>query len=383
MLGEGFHARYGEAHAEREALAACSGPTRAARRSTSRWSPAATTGARRPARTRSSRPASAASSSPPTTRRRRRPGAAWASCATRASRSSVADGEPAAARAAAQPALPQARAHGPPARALQVGDDARRQGRHPHGRLQVDLRRGLAPARAPLARRARRGRRRHRHRARRRPAAQRAHRRRRCASRAAWSSTPRGACRSTPSSSAARPGSRSPSSSSRAASRLQHGRAGGRRAPTSSSPRARTSRPACAPRSTSSAPTGITSILLEGGPRLAGAFLDAGEVDELRLFVAPVVVGGSSARDPLEGEGVERIAQATRALALDVRAHRRRRAGLRPAAGVVSRVHRAGPGPRHDRRGGRDGDGVAAGDRAPRWRARSPRATPWPSTASA
>jgi len=62
----------------------------------------------------------------------------------------------------------------------------------------------------------------------------------------------------------------------------------------------------------------ITSILLEGGPRLAGAFLDAGEVDELCLFVAPVVVGGASARDPLEGEGVERIAQATRALALDV-----------------------------------------------------------------
>jgi diaminohydroxyphosphoribosylaminopyrimidine deaminase/5-amino-6-(5-phosphoribosylamino)uracil reductase len=63
---------------------------------------------------------------------------------------------------------------------------------------------------------------------------------------------------------------------------------------------------------------GITSILLEGGPHLAGAFLDAGEVDEIRLFVAPVVVGGSSARDPLEGEGVEQIAQATRALTFDV-----------------------------------------------------------------
>jgi diaminohydroxyphosphoribosylaminopyrimidine deaminase / 5-amino-6-(5-phosphoribosylamino)uracil reductase len=62
----------------------------------------------------------------------------------------------------------------------------------------------------------------------------------------------------------------------------------------------------------------ITSILLEGGPRFAGAFLDAGEVDELCLFVAPVVVGGAAARDPLEGEGVERIAQATRALAMDV-----------------------------------------------------------------
>jgi len=62
----------------------------------------------------------------------------------------------------------------------------------------------------------------------------------------------------------------------------------------------------------------ITSILLEGGPKLAGAFLDAGELDELRLFLAPVVIGGSNARDPLEGEGVERIAEATRALALDV-----------------------------------------------------------------
>ncbi len=62
---------------------------------------------------------------------------------------------------------------------------------------------------------------------------------------------------------------------------------------------------------------GVTSILLEGGPHLAGAFLDAGEVDEIRLFVAPVVVGGSSARDPLEGEGVQRIAEATRALTLD------------------------------------------------------------------
>jgi diaminohydroxyphosphoribosylaminopyrimidine deaminase/5-amino-6-(5-phosphoribosylamino)uracil reductase len=62
---------------------------------------------------------------------------------------------------------------------------------------------------------------------------------------------------------------------------------------------------------------GITSILLEGGPHLAGAFLDAGELDEIRLFLAPVVLGGSAARDPIEGEGVERIAEATRALTLD------------------------------------------------------------------
>jgi diaminohydroxyphosphoribosylaminopyrimidine deaminase/5-amino-6-(5-phosphoribosylamino)uracil reductase len=59
---------------------------------------------------------------------------------------------------------------------------------------------------------------------------------------------------------------------------------------------------------------GITSILLEGGPRLAGAFFDAGEVDEMRLFVAPLVVGAHKARDPLEGSGAERISEAARAL---------------------------------------------------------------------
>jgi len=62
---------------------------------------------------------------------------------------------------------------------------------------------------------------------------------------------------------------------------------------------------------------GITSTLLEGGPHLAGAFLDAGEVDEMRLFLAPMVLGGRTARDPLEGEGVETIADAVRALTVE------------------------------------------------------------------
>jgi diaminohydroxyphosphoribosylaminopyrimidine deaminase/5-amino-6-(5-phosphoribosylamino)uracil reductase len=62
---------------------------------------------------------------------------------------------------------------------------------------------------------------------------------------------------------------------------------------------------------------GLTSILLEGGPHLAGAFLDAGEIDEIRLFLAPLVLGGRTARDPLEGEGVDVIADAVRALTLN------------------------------------------------------------------
>jgi len=58
--------------------------------------------------------------------------------------------------------------------------------------------------------------------------------------------------------------------------------------------------------------SGITSLLVEGGPHLAGAFLDAGEVDELRIFLAPIIFGSHSARDPFEGSGIEKIENAIR-----------------------------------------------------------------------
>jgi diaminohydroxyphosphoribosylaminopyrimidine deaminase/5-amino-6-(5-phosphoribosylamino)uracil reductase len=57
----------------------------------------------------------------------------------------------------------------------------------------------------------------------------------------------------------------------------------------------------------------VQSLLLEGGPHLAGAFLDAGEIDAMAVFVAPIVAGGRHARGPLEGQGAEAIAAATRA----------------------------------------------------------------------
>ena len=60
----------------------------------------------------------------------------------------------------------------------------------------------------------------------------------------------------------------------------------------------------------------VTSLLLEGGPKLAGVFLDAGEIDEIRLFVAPLLLGGRGARDPLESEGVESVADALRSQTL-------------------------------------------------------------------
>jgi diaminohydroxyphosphoribosylaminopyrimidine deaminase/5-amino-6-(5-phosphoribosylamino)uracil reductase len=62
----------------------------------------------------------------------------------------------------------------------------------------------------------------------------------------------------------------------------------------------------------------IQSLFIEGGPRLAGSFLDAGEIDELRVFVAPIVLGGRDAKPPIAGEGFDRIADAPRALSTSV-----------------------------------------------------------------
>jgi diaminohydroxyphosphoribosylaminopyrimidine deaminase/5-amino-6-(5-phosphoribosylamino)uracil reductase len=62
----------------------------------------------------------------------------------------------------------------------------------------------------------------------------------------------------------------------------------------------------------------IQSLLLEGGPHLAGAFLEANEIDEARIFVAPLITGGREARTALEGIGIERIAAAPRALHVEV-----------------------------------------------------------------
>ena len=58
----------------------------------------------------------------------------------------------------------------------------------------------------------------------------------------------------------------------------------------------------------------MQDLLVEGGPTFAGALFDAGEVDEMRLFIAPVLVGAAQARAVLEGEGAVRIADGVRPL---------------------------------------------------------------------
>jgi diaminohydroxyphosphoribosylaminopyrimidine deaminase/5-amino-6-(5-phosphoribosylamino)uracil reductase len=62
----------------------------------------------------------------------------------------------------------------------------------------------------------------------------------------------------------------------------------------------------------------IQSLLLEGGPHLAGVFLEAEEIDEARIFVAPLLIGGREAKGAVAGEGVELVDEAVRAIHTEV-----------------------------------------------------------------
>ena len=54
----------------------------------------------------------------------------------------------------------------------------------------------------------------------------------------------------------------------------------------------------------------MTNVLVEGGAEVLGSFLDAGAIDEVHVFVAPRLAGGASAKTAIGGTGVERIAEA-------------------------------------------------------------------------
>jgi diaminohydroxyphosphoribosylaminopyrimidine deaminase / 5-amino-6-(5-phosphoribosylamino)uracil reductase len=61
---------------------------------------------------------------------------------------------------------------------------------------------------------------------------------------------------------------------------------------------------------------GLTHVLLEGGPRLAGAFVAAGLVDRVRWYVAPALLGAGPAA--LEDAGIGTIGDALRLDVIDV-----------------------------------------------------------------
>ena len=54
----------------------------------------------------------------------------------------------------------------------------------------------------------------------------------------------------------------------------------------------------------------MTNVLVEGGSALLGSFRDAGVIDEVHVFIAPRLLGGASARTPIGGHGVEKVAEA-------------------------------------------------------------------------
>lgn len=64
---------------------------------------------------------------------------------------------------------------------------------------------------------------------------------------------------------------------------------------------------------------GIDSIFVEGGGILNDSLFKAGEVNRLEVFVAPKVFGGADAKSPVEGCGVEEVAQASLFSLIDVR----------------------------------------------------------------
>jgi len=54
----------------------------------------------------------------------------------------------------------------------------------------------------------------------------------------------------------------------------------------------------------------MTNVLVEGGAELLGAFLDARAADEFHVFIAPKILGGNGALSPVGGSGIKRIADA-------------------------------------------------------------------------
>jgi diaminohydroxyphosphoribosylaminopyrimidine deaminase/5-amino-6-(5-phosphoribosylamino)uracil reductase len=53
-----------------------------------------------------------------------------------------------------------------------------------------------------------------------------------------------------------------------------------------------------------------TNLLVEGGAQVLGSFLDAAAIDEVHAFIAPRLIGGTGAKTAMAGSGRDRIADA-------------------------------------------------------------------------
>jgi len=52
---------------------------------------------------------------------------------------------------------------------------------------------------------------------------------------------------------------------------------------------------------------GIDSILVEGGGTAAASFIEEGLIDKVAFFIAPIIIGGSTAPTPVMGSGVDLV----------------------------------------------------------------------------
>jgi diaminohydroxyphosphoribosylaminopyrimidine deaminase/5-amino-6-(5-phosphoribosylamino)uracil reductase len=50
-----------------------------------------------------------------------------------------------------------------------------------------------------------------------------------------------------------------------------------------------------------------TNLLVEGGARVLGTLWDARQIDEVHVFIASRLIGGTDALSPIGGLGIERI----------------------------------------------------------------------------
>lgn len=65
---------------------------------------------------------------------------------------------------------------------------------------------------------------------------------------------------------------------------------------------------------------GIDSILLEGGASLAYSAFEAGIVDKVQIYAAPMIIGGAGTKTPVGGTGIAHLADAFRLRNLESRA---------------------------------------------------------------
>jgi diaminohydroxyphosphoribosylaminopyrimidine deaminase/5-amino-6-(5-phosphoribosylamino)uracil reductase len=47
----------------------------------------------------------------------------------------------------------------------------------------------------------------------------------------------------------------------------------------------------------------MTNILVEGGGAVLGSFYDAGQVDAVEIYIAPIIEGGEHGRTAIKGRG--------------------------------------------------------------------------------